>query len=103
MKTMKAFAGVVSVALMLVGGAGCKKNDAASQYAKLVDKLCACKDAKCLADVQKEASDWMDKAGKGAKPSDDDMKKIKASMEKASGCASKMAAAAAGGDAPKTP
>src|SRR5437899_11940601 len=101
MKTMKAFAGVVSVALMLVGGAACKKNDPMAQMSKFVDKLCACKDQKCAEGVSKEMKDWGDKQDKSKKPSDADMKKAEEMAKKMMDCQTKLMAAAAGGDAPK--
>jgi hypothetical protein len=71
----------------------CGDDDLGTQYVKIVDKLCACTNATCLNDVEHEASDWMEKAQNGPRPSEAVIKKIKDAMDRKEGCASRILSA----------
>ena len=87
-----ALSGILSV------GAACGGDDMVSDAKKLVDEMCACKDAECLAKVEAKG-DEMKKKYSDQKPSEDQMKELMAIAGKATECEARIKGAA-GGDAP---
>ncbi len=86
MKALKmALAGIGTLSLLAMGG--CKdKNVALAE--EMTDKLCACKDPKCLESTMKEYEGKIDKNAKIAKEDEDRLsKKMKECMGKLMGAA----------------
>src|SRR5688572_10465846 len=100
MKTMKAFAGVVSLSMLLLGGCS-KKDDVVGSMQKMADKACACKDAKCIEGLKAEGEKMKASMSKEAveKLSDADKKKVAEIGNKMAECMLK--AAMGGGEEKK--
>ncbi len=97
MKNLKAIVTSFGLAGLLFGATACG-GDMISDMEKLVDEMCACKDAACLEKVEKKGEELSKKYkdAKGKPPSAEEQKKLMALGMKAIECSEKIKGAGGG-------
>lgn len=100
MKKIKALFCSFGLMGMLLTAGACG-DDATADMQKMVDKACACKDAKCIEEVTKEWTEmgkkWAEKAGSGDIDAED-AKKMAELGQKFAKCAQDAMSGGAGGE-----